>query len=232
MESDRITYEIGLSKCWETRFLSHLDIMRHVSRSLRRTGLNIYFTEGFNPKPKVTYLGFPLSTGHTSSCEKIRFSICGEQPGEAALLDSLRATAYPGLRVDTVSIVPPGSEKKGVTPLKYQYVMLLRISDGECALDELSGAAAISRISSAIDPAIQKEVVPIAQAASDGMFFARSAAVYEKYFTGALRLEFDLMNGYKKPESYLDMEQLAAAGENIGRYFLYFHRSRAEWQTI
>jgi radical SAM-linked protein len=58
---------------WQARFLSHLDIMRLFGRALRRSGLPVYFTEGFNPKPKVSYESPPLPMGHTSACERFSF---------------------------------------------------------------------------------------------------------------------------------------------------------------
>ncbi|HOX28479.1 MAG TPA: TIGR03936 family radical SAM-associated protein [bacterium] len=76
MEAEkRHKYEMILARCHEVRFLSHLDFMRAISRMLRRTGLPIYFSEGFNPKPKVSYMTPPLSTGHTSECERVIFSL-------------------------------------------------------------------------------------------------------------------------------------------------------------
>jgi len=36
------------------RFISHLDLMRLFMRALRRAGLPIKMTEGFNPHPKLS----------------------------------------------------------------------------------------------------------------------------------------------------------------------------------
>jgi len=62
--SERADYDVRLrfKKENEARFLSHLDLNRIFSRALRRTGLPIWYTEGFNPHPYL-YFGAPLSLG-------------------------------------------------------------------------------------------------------------------------------------------------------------------------
>ncbi|MFY9494441.1 MAG: TIGR03936 family radical SAM-associated protein [Limnochordia bacterium] len=52
----------------EVRFLSHLDLLRTLERALRRTGLPIAHTEGFNPRPKMSF-GFALPVGVMSWAE-------------------------------------------------------------------------------------------------------------------------------------------------------------------
>lgn len=68
-----IPWRITFCKCWTGRFLSHIDTMRAWSRALRRTGMPIYYTRGFNPKPKMSYLTPPMSVGQTSECETLDF---------------------------------------------------------------------------------------------------------------------------------------------------------------
>ncbi len=50
------------------RFLSHLDVQRAFHRALIRTGLQVAFTEGFNPQVKMAF-GPPLALGYESSSE-------------------------------------------------------------------------------------------------------------------------------------------------------------------
>lgn len=42
------------SKKGDMRFISHLDLMRLFHRALRRSGLAITITKGFNPHPKIS----------------------------------------------------------------------------------------------------------------------------------------------------------------------------------
>ena len=54
--SDRATQKIRFEfqKVGELRFLSHLELMRALSRALRRAGIPLAFTQGFNPQPRLS----------------------------------------------------------------------------------------------------------------------------------------------------------------------------------
>ncbi len=52
------------------RFISHLDVMRVFDRAVRRAGLPIAFSGGFNPRPQMSFT-FPLPVGVTSSSEYV-----------------------------------------------------------------------------------------------------------------------------------------------------------------
>ena len=53
-------YRVRFTKTGKLRFLSHHDLMRLFERALRRSGLPLRMTEGFNPHP---ILGFPTALG-------------------------------------------------------------------------------------------------------------------------------------------------------------------------
>ena len=52
----------------EVRFISHLDIIRLWHRALRRAGIELAYSEGFNPHPRIS-LAAPLALGVTSEAE-------------------------------------------------------------------------------------------------------------------------------------------------------------------
>lgn len=54
----------------EARFISHLDLMRSIERALRRTGLPVAYSEGFNPHPKIAFAS-ALPLGATSVAEYV-----------------------------------------------------------------------------------------------------------------------------------------------------------------
>ena len=56
------------TKCDGAEYLSHLDLLRHVYRTLRRAGIEIKYSEGFHRHPKI-YLNNPLPTGLKSIAE-------------------------------------------------------------------------------------------------------------------------------------------------------------------
>lgn len=50
------------------QFLAHLDILRHIGRTMRRAGIKVAFSQGFNPHMLV-YLSAPMGLGIPSLAE-------------------------------------------------------------------------------------------------------------------------------------------------------------------
>ena len=56
------------------KYISHLDLNRFMMRAFRRSGLPIWYTEGFNPHPYATF-ALALSLGFESEYEIMDFSL-------------------------------------------------------------------------------------------------------------------------------------------------------------
>jgi radical SAM-linked protein len=63
-----IKVRLRFSKLFDARFISHLDLARCFSRAIRLSGLEAWYTEGFNPHLHITF-ALPLSLGFESICE-------------------------------------------------------------------------------------------------------------------------------------------------------------------
>ena len=61
-------WRVRYSKGAAVRFISHLDVVRAVLRSLAVSGLPVVHTQGFNPHPKLSF-GPPLPVGATGEAE-------------------------------------------------------------------------------------------------------------------------------------------------------------------
>ncbi len=59
------------------KFISHLDLMKVFERAIRRSGLPISYSKGFNPHPHMIF-GLPLAVGMTSECEHADFELDSE----------------------------------------------------------------------------------------------------------------------------------------------------------
>ena len=66
-QSKTLTARIGFYKVGDMQFISHLDLQRFMKRAFVRSGLPIWFSEGFNPHPKMVF-STPLSIGIQSEC--------------------------------------------------------------------------------------------------------------------------------------------------------------------
>ena len=62
------TVRIKFKKLGSLQYISHLDLVRTMSKIVVRTKLPLWYTEGFNPKPKMVFAA-PLSIGTESLTE-------------------------------------------------------------------------------------------------------------------------------------------------------------------
>lgn len=89
----RILFEKSEPAC----YISHLDLMKALQRSLRRAALPVRYSEGFNPHIVLSIL-VPLSTGYRSRYELCDFDLtCDQLPDD--LLGRLNAALPAGLHV-------------------------------------------------------------------------------------------------------------------------------------
>ncbi len=63
-----INLRVRFTKIGSLQYISHLDLVRTMTRVVVRTGLPLYYTEGFNPIPKLVFSA-PLSIGTESLTE-------------------------------------------------------------------------------------------------------------------------------------------------------------------
>ncbi len=101
------TVRLGYTKGEAVRFISHLDLMRELQRTLRRAELPVLYSEGFSPRPKVS-AGPPLALGWTSDAEWIDVEFAGDWPEERLrkLLDDLNAHVAAGIAFTTAAAMP------------------------------------------------------------------------------------------------------------------------------
>lgn len=59
---------IEFTKGERVRYISHLDVLRHWERAIRRAGLPLAYSKGFTPHPKITFAA-PLPLGFAAEAE-------------------------------------------------------------------------------------------------------------------------------------------------------------------
>lgn len=59
------------------KYISHLDMTRLFQRAVRRTGMTMWYTEGFHPHLYMTF-ALPLSLGTESDCESVDMRLLDE----------------------------------------------------------------------------------------------------------------------------------------------------------
>jgi len=63
-----INLRVKFKKTGKLQYISHLDLVRTMNKIIVRAGLPLWYTEGFNPKPKMVFAA-PLSIGTESVTE-------------------------------------------------------------------------------------------------------------------------------------------------------------------
>ncbi len=74
-----MTVRVFYRKLGRIKYISHLDLVRCVSRCLKRSGLPVWHTLGFNPHIYVTF-ALPLALGYESECESMDFRLVQALP--------------------------------------------------------------------------------------------------------------------------------------------------------
>lgn len=102
---------VWFKKMGMSRYVSHLDLMRAMSRTVRRANLPLWYTEGFNPHPYMTF-ALPLSLGMESLCESVDIRIEGESTNED-IFNMLKGAMPPG--IELISVDEPKYDQKYIT---------------------------------------------------------------------------------------------------------------------
>ncbi len=100
---------VYMTKCGRLIFTSHLDMNRFMTRALRLSRLPIWYTEGFNPHPYLTFL-LPLSLGFESDCEIMDIRITDEEMPLEEIKTALNAVLPSDMQVQKVAepVLKPG----------------------------------------------------------------------------------------------------------------------------
>jgi len=90
-------YRINYCKTGALRNISHLDLMRLLQQAMRRAGLVLGFTRGYNRRPKMS-AGYPLPLGYTAEGEIIEIVLLKETPD---IIARLNRNLPPGLVIQS-----------------------------------------------------------------------------------------------------------------------------------
>ncbi len=99
---DFTTVRITFSKQGRARYISHLDLNRTMIRALRRAELPIWYTEGFNKHPYVTFAA-PLSLGFEGERETMDVRL-NEEYDMGELVRRLDAVMPEGLHITAAAL--------------------------------------------------------------------------------------------------------------------------------
>ncbi len=109
---------IRFGKQGDLRLIGHRDLMRCMERLFRRAELPLALSEGFHPKPRMSFPS-ALAVGIESVDEVMELELAESRPTEQVLVELARQ-APPGLTIRSVDLLPPGSKKARLRSESYR----------------------------------------------------------------------------------------------------------------
>ena len=131
---------IRFSKTGQAKYISHLDVNRVFSRAFARAKINLWYTEGFNPHPYMSF-SLPLSLGVESLCENVDIRIVDDL-SDNELKNRLNDSLPVGIRV--VDVYENFMDSKEIC--YSDYVFKFEFSNNETALEKIRGVLDSSTI--------------------------------------------------------------------------------------
>ena len=80
----------------DLRFMSHLDVMRAIERIATRAGLPLRYSQGFNPRPRIS-VPQPRPVGVATRCDMLILTVDGDLAAED-ILERMNQQAPKGMR--------------------------------------------------------------------------------------------------------------------------------------
>ena len=127
---------IRFSKLGELRFIGHHDLVRALERVFRRARLPLAFSQGFHPKPRMSF-PLALALGIEGRDEVLELELSEALSGEEILVRLAQHT-IPGLQFLSVEVLPPGTAKARVERVVYEiFVPEDRLDIVQARIEEL-----------------------------------------------------------------------------------------------
>jgi radical SAM-linked protein len=123
---------LSYSKRGAAKYYGHLELVNIFLRALKRAGIPVKFTEGFHPKPKVSF-DDPLPIGLESENEKFSLSVPVDIRRQD-IVEGLNAHLPSGLRVQSEELAARWSDKNTPKANKYR----VTLEEGSLDRDDLT----------------------------------------------------------------------------------------------
>lgn len=130
-------YVIKFNKVGYIKYTSHLDMLRLFKRSLKKTGVTLAYSQGFNPHPKMGFAQ-PLSLGYTSTSEMLELETSVDfEPADikarlaGIMPEGIEITACERLSAEVKSLAA------AVVEAEYQVVFPIELGGSKAAYEKL-----------------------------------------------------------------------------------------------
>jgi len=125
---------VKFSKTGAAAYISHLDLQRAFSRAIRRSGLPVALSQGFNPHYVMSFAS-ALALGTESTCECVELAL-SEDVAPDVFMERLARVMPQGLSVMDVRRLHPQAPKMMAAMRAAEYIVYLHEAD----LDKINEA--------------------------------------------------------------------------------------------
>lgn len=120
-------YILKYTRDERVKYISHLDFIRLFHRTVRRSGVEFLYSEGFNPHPVMT-VAMPLSVGVTAGGEYMKVGFTDEF-SENEIMQRINDAFPPGYKITAIHKLL-GKEIDINKICRAEYTVMAELSDG------------------------------------------------------------------------------------------------------
>ena len=216
-----ITLRVKFKKVGSLQYISHLDLVRTMHKIIVRAGLPLWYTEGFNPKPKMIFAA-PLSIGTESLCEFMDVRLIDDISPEDA---KARLNAN---MTDEMQVIEAYYTEDKLTDLKWLSYELAIKTDGasdtlahRCREYLLGDSVTVEKKSKPGEPVKLVDIRPLIRSVecrcSDGLIYVNavlsadaSCFLNPEYVVSALRGRLGMLSNPDLTKEYYTITRLEA----------------------
>ena len=151
------TVRIWFEKRGEASYISLLDLQRVMQRVIKRSGIPVWYTLGFNPHIYMTF-ACPLPLGQESLCESVDVKTEAQAPDFAQWQAALNAAMPAGIRVFRVE--PAGMKASSIAFADYEVRYPLTARAALDGYDQLESAVVQKKTKRGTKPIELKQYIP------------------------------------------------------------------------
>lgn len=115
-QNEIIPIRIKFKKYGSLMYVSHLDTAKTMQRIMLRAGIDIWYSEGFNPQPKIVF-AVPLPVGVESECEFMDIKINSYMSCEE--IASRLSNSFPD-EMKVIDVYVPEQKLKNIVYIDYE----------------------------------------------------------------------------------------------------------------
>lgn len=123
------TLRIKFERTGPVRYIGHLDMMRYFQKAIMRAGIDIRYSEGFNPHQIMSF-AYPLGVSMETQGDYFDIDVLSYQDCET-ITGQLNAVMADGIRVISTTVLPEGAKNAMASVAAADYLVQLCYGDGQ-----------------------------------------------------------------------------------------------------